>query len=46
MQEGQPVAYTSRSLTETEKNHAQIEEELLSIVFGVEKFHSYTYGRQ
>ena len=45
-QNGQPIAYSSRALTETEKNYAQIEKELLSIVFGIEKFHCYTYGRK
>lgn len=34
LQEGHPVAYTSRALTPTETNYAQIEKELLSIVFG------------
>ncbi|XP_048577062.1 uncharacterized protein K02A2.6-like [Nematostella vectensis] len=45
MQKGQPVAYASRSLTETEKNYAQIDKEMLSIVFGVERFEHYLYGR-
>ena len=45
MQDGQPVAYTSRSLTPTEVQYAQIEKELLAIVFGMEKFETYLYGR-
>ena len=40
-----PVAYGSRALTETECAYAQIEKELLAIVFAVKKFHSYIYGR-
>ena len=40
-----PVAYASRTLTETEKNYAQLEKEALSLVFGVHKFHQYLYGR-
>ena len=41
-----PVAYARRALTETEKRYAQIEKEMLAIVFSLEKFHHYTYGRQ
>ncbi|KAJ8381351.1 hypothetical protein SKAU_G00021290 [Synaphobranchus kaupii] len=39
-----PVAYTSRSMTETERRYAQIEKESLGLVFGCEKFHGYVYG--
>ncbi len=44
-QNGQPVAYASRALTDTETRYAQIEKELLAIVFGCEHFEAYTYGR-
>ena len=46
LQDGKPIAYASRALTTTETNYAQIEKELLAIVFGVERFHQYTYGRK
>ena len=45
MQGGQPVAYASRSLTDTETNYAQIEKEMLAILFGVERFEQCVYGR-
>jgi hypothetical protein len=45
MQENQPIAYASRALTYTETRYAQMEKELLSIIFGLERFHQYTYGR-
>lgn len=45
MQDGHPVVYASRALTRTECNYAQIEKELLAVVFGMERFENYTYGR-
>ena len=45
MQQGQPVAYASRSMTETEVNYAQIEKEMLAILFGVERFQQCVFGR-
>ncbi|XP_055492867.1 uncharacterized protein K02A2.6-like [Leucoraja erinacea] len=45
-QKGKPVAFGSRALTPTERGYAQIEKECLAIVFGMEKFHQYTYGRE
>jgi len=44
LQNKQPVAYASRSLTET--RYAQIEKELLAIVFATDKFHHYIYGQE
>ena len=46
MQEGKPIAYASRSLTETEQRWFQIEKELLAIVFAAERFHQYIYGKE
>ena len=46
MQEGKPIAYASRSLTATQCNYAQIEKELLSVVFGAERFYQYLYGKE
>ena len=45
LQEGFPVAYASRSLTEAESNYAQIEKELLAVPFSLERFHQYTYHK-
>ena len=45
LQEGRPVEYASRALTPSERNWAQIEKEALSVLFGLERFDQYTYGR-
>ena len=46
IQNKKPTAYASKSLTDAEKRYACIERELLAIVFGVQRFHIYLYGRQ
>ncbi|XP_022800043.1 uncharacterized protein K02A2.6-like [Stylophora pistillata] len=40
-----PIAYASRSLSETEKKFSQIEKEALSLVWGVKKFQMCLEGR-
>ena len=45
LQNGQPVAFASRSLSSTERRYAQIEKECLAIVFSCERFDQYIHGR-
>ena len=45
LQEGQPVCYASRALTDTESRYAQIEKEMLAITWACDKFDQYLYGR-
>lgn len=45
LQAGKPIAYASKSLTETQKRWAQIEKELFAIWFGCSRFHQYVYGQ-
>ena len=45
LQDEKPLAYASRALTPTQQQYAQIEKETLAIVYGVQKFHQYIYGR-
>ena len=45
LQDGKPIAFASKSLTDTETRYANIEWKLLAIVFRCKKFHMYLYGR-
>ena len=40
-----PVAFASHSLNNTEKRYSQLDKEALALVFGVDKFHRYVFGR-
>lgn len=44
LQEGHPVAYSSRSLSDAQKNYAQIEKKELAIVHGCSRFHDFIFG--
>ena len=46
LQNGQPVAFTSRPLSKTEQRYATIEKECLAIVFGCERFKQYVARRE
>ena len=45
LQNNRPITFASKTLTDMETRYANIEHECLSVVFGLEKFHTYTYGR-
>lgn len=44
IQENTSVAFASKSLTDVEPRYANIERELLAVVYGCEKFHTYLFG--
>ena len=46
LQQGQPIAFASRALTQCELGYVPMEKEMLAVVFGMERFHQYTYGRR
>ena len=46
LQNGQPVVYGSKALSEAQKRYAQIEREMLDILCGCQIFDQYIYGRR
>uniref|UniRef100_A0A2S2NXG9 RNA-directed DNA polymerase n=1 Tax=Schizaphis graminum TaxID=13262 RepID=A0A2S2NXG9_SCHGA len=45
LQNNRPVYYASRCMSDTEQMYAQVEKEMLSIVFACKKFHKLIYGQ-
>jgi hypothetical protein len=45
LQNGRPVMYAARSLTDAKTRYSTIEKELLAVVFALQRCHFYTYGR-
>ena len=41
-----PIAFASRTLTQAGHYYSQLKKEAPSIIFGIQKFHPYLYGRQ
>ena len=46
LQEGRPVAFASKKLSEDQSNFSNIEREILALVFRVTRFHTYLYGKE
>ena len=44
LQDGRPIAFASKTLTDVETRYANIEHKCLSVCFGFETFHTYVYG--
>ena len=45
LQDGRPIAYASHALTDAETMYAIIEKDMLAVVFALEKWYQFTYGR-
>lgn len=45
VQDDRPIAYASKTLTQTQSNYSNIERETLAVVHGIERFSTYLYGR-
>ena len=46
LQDSRPVMFASRALTGAEKNYQNLERECLAMIWGMEKFHYFLYGKQ
>ena len=45
LQDGKPIAFASKALSNTETRYANMERELLAVVYRYERFHTYLFGR-
>jgi hypothetical protein len=46
VQDGRPVQFASKAISDAESDYAPIEGEMLAVLYGVTKFHNYLYGRK
>uniref|UniRef100_UPI00358FFF29 extracellular calcium-sensing receptor-like n=1 Tax=Myxine glutinosa TaxID=7769 RepID=UPI00358FFF29 len=46
LQDDKPVAFASRTLTPTRSAYSNIERETLALVAGIQKFHTYVFGKR
>ena len=46
LQDSRPVMFASQALTGAEKNYQNLERECLVMIWGMEKFHYFLYGKQ
>jgi hypothetical protein len=46
VQDGRPIIFASKTLTQAQSNYSNIEREMLGVMYGVERFHTYLYGRR
>jgi len=45
MEGGKPIAFSSKTLTTSERRYANIEREVLAIVWGAQKFHTRIWAK-
>ena len=45
LQRDRPIAFASKALTDAKTRYANIERELLAVVYGCERIHTYLYGQ-
>jgi len=46
LQDERVIAFASKTLTKTQSNYSNIEREALGLVHGVQRFHTYLFGRE
>ena len=46
LQNSRPVMFTSMALTGSERNYQNLERECLAMIWGMEKFHYFPYGKE